>query len=210
MGQLVDRTGIRYGKLVVLNRDASAGAASNGKRTRWVCLCDCGNTTSKTGHELASGDSKSCGCLQRELAGNMNRSHGMARTPTYRSWQAMKERCYNEANTHYLAYGGKGITVCDRWLASFENFLADMGTRPKGMTLDRIKNEVGYTPGNCRWATAETQANNRSTNVVWQGVSMSIKQLAAHINVPRTSLNKLLVRGMPLDEAVHHAVSHRK
>lgn len=210
MGQLVDRTGIRYGKLLVLSRDTSIGPASKGARVRWVCRCDCGEIANATGHELASGDTQSCGCVRRELRGDMSRTHGLARSATYRSWQAMKERCGSSNHAKYPTYGGRGIRVCDRWLNSFENFYADMGGRPKDMTVDRIDNDLGYEPTNCRWATAETQGNNRRTNVTWNGQSYSIKQLAKKVGVPRTSLNKLLLRGMPLEEAVAYAIAHRK
>lgn len=87
-------------------------------------------------------------------------SHGYSRTPTYRSWQSMKTRCYNEASFKYPDYGGRGVTVCKRWLKSFEAFLADMGERPEGTTLDRRDGKKGYSKANCRWATREEQLAN--------------------------------------------------
>jgi len=210
MGLLVDRTGMRYGNLVVLRRDDTSFPASNGKRVSWVCKCDCGNEVSRNGHELGSGDTKSCGCQRRALIGGLRRSHGMTRTPTYRSWQAMKDRCSKPKNDRFAAYGGRGIAVCENWTKSFDAFFADMGERPSGMTLDRIDANKNYTPDNCRWASVATQANNKSTNVTWNGESVSIKSLASKIGVPRTSLNKLIKRGMAVEDAVAHAVARRK
>jgi hypothetical protein len=98
------------------------------------------------------------------MLGNKNRQiHGMEGTPTYRSWDAMKQRCTNLNNPHYADYGGRGISVCDRWLNSFKAFLEDMGEKPDGLTLDRIDNDGDYTPANCRWATySEQNLNKRS------------------------------------------------
>lgn len=191
MPKLVDRVGDVYGRLRVIRRDLSVGPASKGTRTKWICVCSCGRSISVTGHGLASGDTTSCGCLHREAIGHVNRSHGMARTPTYRSWQAAKDRCYNPRNERYPAYGALGVTMADEWRQSFETFLLDMGERPPLMTLDRIDPMLGYSPENCRWATDTTQHQNRRTNVIWAGQSRTIKSIAEEIGVPRTSLSRL-------------------
>lgn len=124
-------------------------------------------------------------------------THGKRKTRTYRIWSGMKTRCYNESEKCYKDYGAKGITVCDRWLNSFVNFLEDMGEAPEGLTLDRIDSTKGYSPENCRWATMREQQNNRSNNRVieYNGESRTLAEWARILNAPydclHARLNKL-------------------
>jgi hypothetical protein len=150
--------GQNFGKLTVISR---AGSSAHQKRT-WLCLCDCGKQIVVDGGHLKSGHTKSCSCLQKQKIGDLRRTHGHSmRTPEYRAWAAMKDRCGNPNNPAYKNYGGRGIKVCQRWIESFENFLTDMGLRPSpGLTLERIKNDDGYEPSSCKWATRIEQANN--------------------------------------------------
>jgi hypothetical protein len=131
---------------------------------KWECVCNCGTVKSVETSNLTLGVIKSCGCLFKELLVARNTSHGLSRSPTYKSWASAKDRCTNSNRPDYLRYGGRGVRMCERWAGSFENFLADMGERPSRQhSLDRIDNDGHYEPGNVRWATKKEQGNNRST-----------------------------------------------
>jgi hypothetical protein len=160
MGKHLDLTGQRFGHLTVLDK---AGTTPAGK-TIWHCRCSCGNETSVPAGALRTGNTVSCGCYRRELARMRNFAHGHTverkPSPEYSSWKAMKGRCFDPNDANYRYYGGRGITVCERWLA-FPNFLHDMGLRPEGKTLDRFDNDKDYRPSNCRWATPAQQSRNR-------------------------------------------------
>ena len=152
-----DITGQRFGRLTVVrlsHMDRHGGSM-------WDCLCDCGTEKVIRGNALLNGKVLSCKCLHREQLGALRRTHGRGRTAAYKRWTAMKQRCSNPKDPQFSEYGGRGITVCDRWRDSFEAFLEDMGEPPPGMLLDRIDNDGNYELGNCRWATIEQSNDNR-------------------------------------------------
>lgn len=168
----IDRTGQRYGRLVVTAPAAPAIEPSGRSRAKWSCLCDCGHRCDVRGSDLHSGRTRSCGCLFAEKSPYFTRTHGETAdhrpTPEYRAWAGMIKRCENSHDGAFIHYGGRGITVCDRWRDSFENFLADMGRRPSSRhSIDRRDNDGNYEPDNCRWATKRQQSvNKRGTLVV--------------------------------------------
>lgn len=187
--ELVADIGMRFGKLVVTSR---APKIEGRKKIRWNCLCDCGNTTCATTDTLRIGSVRSCGCLRREVVSKLKRKHGMSRSnagmadKTYSCWVRIKDRCTNPNCEFWHRYGGRGITMCERWSGSFENFLADMGEAPTGMTIDRYPNNDGnYEPGNCRWATQTEQVRNRSNTVMVEcfGRTQSIAAWAEEFNL---------------------------
>lgn len=163
----IDLTGRIFGRLTVKGRIVPPKG-----RTLFVCACECGKEVTVNGSDLQTGNNVSCGCLKAARIGTVNYKHGAASngdlTGAYRFWRTMRDRCYNEDNNRFYAYGARGIKVCDRWRDSFENFFADMGERPEGMSLDRINVDADYSPDNCRWASTAEQARNQRTNVWYQ------------------------------------------
>ena len=165
---LTNIIGQRFGRLTVLDLAAPTYDPRTGTtQSNWLCLCDCGKEHTVKNCNLKSGQVKSCGCARVDAAfkmGSATKTHGHTTTagdsPTYESWRGMTKRCTNPKHISFPEYVGRGISVCPQW-RTFANFLADMGVRPEGMTLDRKDNDGNYEPGNCQWATRKAQAQNR-------------------------------------------------
>ena len=191
-------TGQKFGYWVVLSRDENKN--KHGHRM-FICRCVCGSEKSLRGSMLTSGGSISCGCM---VSKDKNKTHDMSYTRTYKSWSSMKQRCFNKKNSNYPAYGAKGITVCERWINSFENFLSDMGERPKNTTLDRVDVNGDYEPSNCRWATPMEQTLNRSETVWFEynGETLCLEHLVKKYKITKTMLLGRLERGMSLHDAI--------
>lgn len=159
----------------------------------WLCKCECGNEKTVTARSLVGGHVQSCGCLAREVLMDRCLAHGHSRrgahTSTFSSWASMRGRCRNPTDDAWKWYGGRGITICERW-DKFENFLADMGEKPKGKTIDRVNNDLGYSKENCEWRTHKEQCNNRRSNVIleFDGRSQNITQWAAELNIGMRTL----------------------
>lgn len=161
----------QFGRLTVIER-----VENKGRNAAWLCRCECGNELIVTTGELNRGRTQSCGCFRVDIQRERLTTHGHGapykKSPTYVSWQSMKTRCYDPNFRNFSYYGGRGIKVCKRWLNSFENFLADMGPRPPGTTLDRINNDGDYKPSNCQWVTRKEQASNRRPRSCYRRVKI--------------------------------------
>lgn len=187
-----DLTGQRFGRLLVIR----IGVPSE-KSIRWICVCDCGAETLTTTSYLRSGVTKSCGCLKYA---SRNATHGMSKTPTYSSWLKMKERCLNPKTINYHRYGGRGITICPEWKYSFEQFFSDMGERPVGTSLERVKNGLGYSKENCIWLLNPLQSQNRRNNT-WvlspDGEELVVAEAARRYGIGQSTLSNRIRSGWP-------------
>lgn len=210
MPRFDDLTGRRFGKLVALSRLTGVGA----RNVYWLCQCDCGNTKAIAASSIRSTfpKKKGCGCEQgMTLHGHCPQDQAR-KHPLYGIWQAMIHRCRNPKSKFYDRYGGRGISVCERW-RSFPAFLSDMGEKPSAShSLDRIDNNGNYEPGNCHWATKTEQQNNMSSNkwVKIDGKSMTMAQCCRSYGIKHTTVIGRLQRGWSTEDAFKKPVGSRK
>jgi hypothetical protein len=214
-----DITGQKFNRLTAM---WPAGKSKCG--VVWLCLCDCGKMVPIPAARMKNGTTMSCGCARVEGYAKLSKSktrHGHAKTKTgvksaeYLAWERMQGRCRQPASKDYKYYGGRGIRVCDRWLGEhgFENFLADMGPKPKGLTLDRWPDVNGnYEPSNCRWATWKEQQNNKTDNhnITHEGKTMTLTQWAESSGLTYTQLHGRLDLGWSMEEALNTPIRSLK
>lgn len=196
-----DITGETFGVLSVVSRMTENDASGS---ARWLCLCECGEVRVIAGTGLRAGRHKSCGCKSPRFVSSRTKLRGIAGTPTYNSWAGMLHRCSSAAKgKERRNYFEKGVRVCDRW-HDFANFIADMGERPAGTSIDRIDGSRGYSPDNCRWATSKQQANNTAANhlVTLRGKTQTVAQWAEEVGVKQNTLLYRLRRGTPPEKAL--------
>ena len=203
----IDRIGMKYGSLVVVGwSHAVYRSPRQGSYQFWVCRCNCGNSTIVLANNLARGNTASCGCKSsRHTLGERISTHNKTKTGTYKSWCAMKSRCYCKTHIEYKRYGAVGIQVCERWRNSFENFLQDLGERPEGMSLERKDSNKNYSPSNCKWADVYEQANNRSNNrlIACDGETQTLAQWSRQLGIGATTISLRIKRGWSIERALN-------
>lgn len=213
MGDSASRLeGQTFGRLTVIERAGSLTLSNGKRRAQWRCRCSCGAETLSTTNRLTMGNTRSCGCLMVETQRLNRRTHGAAGTrrgdpalPEYGVWVGMRDRCCRPSNKYFANYGGRGITVCERWREDFAAFLADMGARPsEAHSIDRIDNNAGYSPENCRWATRHEQTRNtrRTRLIAFRGETLCLLDWAARIGIAREVIAGRLNRGWSVERAL--------
>lgn len=196
----IDLTGENFGRLRVVRE--SSEKTFEGK-PKWECDCECGNKCTVSATSLRRGKSQSCGCLMKQRTARANTRHGKKGSRVYRIWTGMKNRCLNPNSKDFDRYGGRGITVCDRWL-TFENFYQDMGDVPEGrVSIERKDNSKPYCKENCQWGTATEQANNRRNNrpVEFNGKTQNLGQWEKELGFPNGRLGKRINAGWTVLDA---------
>lgn len=202
------RAGMRFGRLVAIREVR----IDKHKNHVWEFSCDCGTVCEKTAPCVACGATSSCGCRAREESSARMKTrlttHNLSRSKEYRIWAAMKTRCITPSAMGFKNYGGRGIGVCERWLHSFENFYADMGPRPPGLTLERIDVNGNYEPSNCRWVTVREQQRNTRKNrrYTYKGESLTVGEWAEKYPIKAATLAARLRHGWSIEKAIETPV----
>lgn len=210
LSRIIDLTGQRFGFLRALEL---AGRDPKRGQVIWKCVCDCGREHFAKSSKLRYGSVRSCGCKHRELIGAATRKHGRSGTSEFVVWSGMLARCFNENQSRYHMYGGRGITVCERWRRDFAAFLADMGPRPSPQhSIDRIDNDGNYEPSNCRWVTQEVQANNTRSNasVSYNGRTQTIAQWSRETGIGSSTICLRLKLGWEVERVLTQPVDTRR
>lgn len=204
--RLIDMVGLVFGRLVVLEQEGNQKTGG----AMWRCRCTCGTEVVVYGRSLRTGNSRSCGCARRETCAAIMRerhtTHGLSSSVEFRIWTGIKTRCFNDRSREYRNYGGRGITMCRRWIESFADFYADMGPRPSSLhSIERKENDSDYEPDNCIWAVIAVQASNRRTNrrIEHRGERLTLAQWARRRGFASgTTITGRLQRGWTIAEAL--------
>lgn len=219
MGYPIDLSGMRFGRWTVLRE---CGRSKSGG-VLWLCKCDCGTERCVNGGSLRNGVSNSCGCLGAEHRIEASRiaktKHGGKKERLYSVWRSMLDRCYNQSSTHFCDYGGRGITVCDEWhdYATFREWSVTNGydkeAKHGACTIDRIDNNAGYYPDNCRWVNSEAQCNNRRNNhiIEFNGVTHTISEWSRITGIRKDTLRRRIVMyGWSIERALTEPNKHKQ
>uniref|UniRef100_A0A6M3IL93 Uncharacterized protein n=1 Tax=viral metagenome TaxID=1070528 RepID=A0A6M3IL93_9ZZZZ len=202
----LDLTGQKFGRLTAIQIDENRHSG----RIYWHCQCECGKRTIKSRQLLTTGQTTSCGCKLVDSARERFTTHGMSSSIEYFSWFHMKARCYKTYDKEYKNYGARGISVCARWLESFQNFFSDMGLKPsKKHEIERIDNDGDYSPENCKWATRTEQANNTRHNhfVTIGNKTQTIAQWSRELGIKNQTVRNRLYHGWTPRDALTRPVS---
>lgn len=204
----LDLTNKRFGRLTVIKRSEDHVAPCGSKQIMWHCVCDCGNEIETSTGSLRSGNTKSCGCLQKDIASEKFKKHGLSGTRLYRIWVHIKDRCYNKENDSYINYGARGITVCDEWKNDFESFrdwALENGYSDE-LSIDRIDVDIGYCPDNCKWSTVYEQSRNKRCNNYFthNGKTLCLTDWANELGISYSTLySRLIYKRIPFDVAIN-------
>jgi hypothetical protein len=201
--------GGKFGRLTILQKGKIVG-----RNRYWLCSCECGKAKEIAYSSLSKGATKSCGCLNAELASARKKTHGKSKSSEYFIWLGMHQRCNDKNCKAYGNYGGRGITVCSEWSGNngFETFLSHMGVKPKNASIERRDNNGNYCAENCIWATYKEQANNRRTNVniEFNGTRKTIQQLSEEYQIPYFTLRaRIVVLNWPIERALTEKIRRK-
>ena len=208
--KLIDLTGQVYGRLTVIKRVDDYISPSGDRKVQWLCKCKCGKEVIVTGNNLRKGNSKSCGCYNRELLAKINLTHNASNTRLYHIWTCMKDRCYNPKNKKYKDYGGRGIIICDEWINDFEafaNWAYDNGyieNVSRGeCTIDRIDVNGNYCQQNCRWVNQKVQTNNKRNNhyITYNGETHTVTEWNNILGYKKGVLSRRIFNGWSIEDA---------
>ena len=208
--KLIDLTGQVYGRLTVIKRVDDYISPSGSRKVQWLCKCKCGKEVIVTGNNLRKGNSKSCGCYNRELLAKINLTHNASNTRLYHIWICMKDRCYNPKNKKYKDYGGRGIAICDEWINDFEafaNWAYDNGyieNVSRGeCTIDRIDVNGNYCQQNCRWVNQKVQTNNKRNNhyITYNGETHTVTEWNNILGYKKGVLSRRIFSGWSIEDA---------